>query len=43
VLATPHIGFVTEDTYKIFYRDTVENIAAWLSGKPVRVATPRNA
>ena len=40
VLATPHIGFVTEDTYKIFYRDTVENIAAWLSGKPVRVANP---
>jgi phosphoglycerate dehydrogenase-like enzyme len=43
VLATPHIGFVTEDTYKIFYRDTVENITAWLSGKPVRVATSRNA
>jgi phosphoglycerate dehydrogenase-like enzyme len=43
VLATPHIGFVTEETYKIFYRDTVENITAWLSGKPVRVANPRNA
>jgi phosphoglycerate dehydrogenase-like enzyme len=43
VLATPHIGFVTEDTYKLFYRDTVENITAWLSGKPVRVARPRNA
>jgi phosphoglycerate dehydrogenase-like enzyme len=43
VLATPHIGFVTEETYKIFYRDTVENITAWLSGNPVRVAKPRNA
>jgi phosphoglycerate dehydrogenase-like enzyme len=43
VLATPHIGFVTEETYKIFYRDTVENITAWLSGKPVRVTNPRNA
>jgi phosphoglycerate dehydrogenase-like enzyme len=41
VLATPHIGFVTEETYKIFYRDTVENITAWLNGKPVRVAKPR--
>jgi phosphoglycerate dehydrogenase-like enzyme len=38
LLATPHIGFVTNETYKIFYRDTVENIAAWLSGAPVRVS-----
>ena len=43
VLATPHIGFVTEETYKTFYRDTVENINAWLSGNPIRVAKPRNA
>jgi phosphoglycerate dehydrogenase-like enzyme len=43
VLATPHIGFVTENTYRVFYRDTVENIVAWLSGNPVRVAKPRNA
>ncbi len=38
VLATPHIGYVTRDTYKMFYCDTVENISAWLSSKPVRVA-----
>jgi len=37
VLATPHIGYVTEDTYKIFYNDSVENIAAWMDGNPVRV------
>ena len=36
-LATPHIGFVTADTYRIFYRDTVENILAWLDGAPTRV------
>jgi phosphoglycerate dehydrogenase-like enzyme len=30
VVATPHIGFVTEETYKTFYRDTVRNIIAWL-------------
>lgn len=40
LLATPHIGYVTEDTYKIFYRDTVENLVAWLDGKPVRVMEP---
>jgi phosphoglycerate dehydrogenase-like enzyme len=37
VLATPHIGFVTEDTLRLFYQDTVENIAAWLAGAPIRV------
>jgi len=37
LLATPHIGYVTEDTYKIFYRDTAENIAAYLDGKPIRL------
>jgi phosphoglycerate dehydrogenase-like enzyme len=39
VLTTPHIGYVTHDTYEIFYRDTVECIVAWLDGKPVRVMT----
>ena len=37
VLATPHIGYVTEDTYRIFYGETVENIAGFLAGKPERV------
>jgi phosphoglycerate dehydrogenase-like enzyme len=40
LLVTPHIGFVTNETYKIFYRDTVENIAAWLNGAPIRVTAP---
>jgi phosphoglycerate dehydrogenase-like enzyme len=30
VLATPHIGYVSRDLYRIFYRDTVANIAEWL-------------
>jgi phosphoglycerate dehydrogenase-like enzyme len=38
LLVTPHIGFVTNETYRIFYRDTVENIVAWLGGTPVRVS-----
>jgi phosphoglycerate dehydrogenase-like enzyme len=37
---TPHLGFVTEDAYRIFYRDTVEDVAAWLAGSPVRVMNP---
>jgi phosphoglycerate dehydrogenase-like enzyme len=40
VLTTPHIGFVTRQTYETFYRDTVENISAWLDGHPLRVIEP---
>jgi phosphoglycerate dehydrogenase-like enzyme len=31
VLATPHIGFVTEETYRLFYQDTVRAIESWLA------------
>lgn len=34
---TPHIGYVTEDTYKIFFAQTVENIKAFLDGTAIRV------
>ncbi len=37
VVLTPHLGYVTEDTYRIFYPQTVECIRAWQAGKPVRV------
>jgi len=30
VLATPHIGYVTEDTYQIFYENTISRIEEWL-------------
>ncbi|HEX2215442.1 MAG TPA: D-2-hydroxyacid dehydrogenase family protein [Xanthobacteraceae bacterium] len=38
-LLTPHLGYVTEGNYRTFYGDTVDNIRAWLDGKPVRVVT----
>ena len=34
---TPHLGYVTQDTFRIFYRQTVEDIRAFLDGKPVRL------
>lgn len=40
VVLTPHLGYVTEETYRIFYGDTVENIAAWLAGAPIRMLNP---
>lgn len=36
-LLTPHIGYVTEETYRVFYGGTVAAIEAWLSGKPIHV------
>lgn len=34
---TPHLGYVTAESYRVFYRDAVADIAAWLDGSPVRV------
>jgi phosphoglycerate dehydrogenase-like enzyme len=34
---TPHIGYVSTGTYEIFYREAVEDIAAFRDGRPVRV------
>ncbi|MCC5978728.1 MAG: D-2-hydroxyacid dehydrogenase family protein [Salinarimonas sp.] len=37
LLLTPHLGYVTQETFKVFYRDTVEAIRAWQAGRPVGV------
>ena len=37
VLLTPHIGYVTEENYRSSYPQIVENIVAFLDGRPVRV------
>ena len=34
-LLTPHIGYVTEETYRVFYSGTVAAIQAWLAGAPI--------
>jgi phosphoglycerate dehydrogenase-like enzyme len=34
---TPHIGYVTDGTYRLAYGDAVEGIAAHLAGEPLRV------
>jgi D-3-phosphoglycerate dehydrogenase len=41
VVLTPHLGYVTEETYQIFFRQVVENIAAYLDGRiPPRCINP---
>lgn len=37
VLATPHIGYVADGNYRIYFTEAVENIEAYLAGEPVRV------
>jgi phosphoglycerate dehydrogenase-like enzyme len=39
-LITPHVGYVTDDSYQTFYSGVVENIRAFASGEPVRVVNP---
>lgn len=39
VVLTPHLGYVTENNYRRYYGDMVEDIATWLGGAPVRVVT----
>lgn len=36
---TPHIGYVTRELYEVFYRDAVEDIAAFQAGQPIRAIT----
>lgn len=40
VLLTPHIGYVTEEAYRAFYGEFVEDVRAFVSGEPIRVLNP---
>ena len=40
VLATPHLGYVSVDNYRTYYGEAVEDIAAFLDGRPIRTLTP---
>ena len=42
VTLSPHLGYVSEDVYRTFWGDCVENVEAWLDGKPVRVMNPES-
>jgi phosphoglycerate dehydrogenase-like enzyme len=37
---TPHLGYVTEETYRVFYPQALEDVRAFLAGAPVRVLRP---
>jgi D-3-phosphoglycerate dehydrogenase len=37
VVLTPHLGYVSAENYTVQFRDVVEDIRAFMDGKPVRV------
>ncbi len=37
VVLTPHLGYVTYENYRCYFADMVEDIRAFIDGKPVRV------
>ena len=40
VTITPHLGYVTHETLKAFYTDTLEAVVAFAGGAPIRIANP---
>lgn len=40
VTLSPHLGYVTHETLKAFYSDTLEAVVAFANGTPIRVANP---
>jgi phosphoglycerate dehydrogenase-like enzyme len=40
IVCTPHLGYVSEDGYRAFFGDIVDDIAAYLDGAPVRTIEP---
>ena len=37
---TPHLGYCAREVYSQFYRESIENVLAFLDGKPTRVLNP---
>jgi phosphoglycerate dehydrogenase-like enzyme len=37
---TPHLGYVSQEVYDVFYKDTAEDVLAFLNGSPIRMLNP---
>jgi len=37
VLATPHVGYVSQQNYRLFFSQMIEDIKAWAAGAPIRL------
>jgi len=36
LLLTPHLGYATETTMRLFYQQMAEGVRAWINGAPIR-------
>ncbi|NUP59756.1 MAG: D-2-hydroxyacid dehydrogenase family protein [Pseudarthrobacter sp.] len=36
---SPHLGYVTQESYRQFYGGALEDVTAWLAGSPIRTIT----
>lgn len=43
VIATPHIGYVTEDEFELQFADIFDQVAAFAAGRPINVINPEVA
>jgi len=40
VLATPHLGYVEQDSYELYFRHAFQNVVDFASGKPANIHNP---
>ena len=40
---TPHLGYVTQEAYNLYYSQALEDVEAWLAGRPIRVISHDSA
>jgi len=39
-VCTPHIGYVEQDSYEMFFKGAFENVVNFIAGKPTHIANP---
>jgi len=39
-VCTPHIGYVEQDSYEMFFKGAFENVVNFIAGKPTNIANP---
>jgi phosphoglycerate dehydrogenase-like enzyme len=40
VTLSPHLGYLSQDIYRVFYGDALASIEAWMDSKPIRILNP---
>lgn len=41
-ILTPHLGYCVRENYEVFYRQSIENVLAFLDGAPIRLLADAN-